>query len=73
MNVRRARVGVASSGNKLYAIGGYDGMTNLSSIEIYDPEEGTWSLSGNMNRHEGGVGVAAIPNNCAEILDTISI
>jgi len=73
MNVRRARVGVASSGNKLYAIGGYDGMTNLSSIEIYNPEEGTWSLAGNMNRHEGGVGVAAIPNNCSEILDTISI
>mgnify|MGYP003729839947 CR=1 FL=1 len=65
MNVRRGRVGVVTSGNKVYAIGGYDGMTNLTTMEIYDPEEGAWELAGNMGRHEGGVGVAALPMNCS--------
>ena len=102
MNVRRGRVGVVTSGSKVYAIGmiliyskvvlilfdknlskiriksllitqlklfsnigGYDGMHNLTTIEIYDPVEGTWSMAGKMNRHEGGVGVAALPINCS--------
>lgn len=65
MNVRRGRVGVVTSGNMVYAIGGYDGMTNLTTMEIYDPEEGNWQLAGNMGRHEGGVGVAALPINCS--------
>ena len=40
-------------------------MHNLTTIEIYDPVEGTWSMAGKMNRHEGGVGVAALPINCS--------
>jgi kelch-like protein 18 len=40
LNVRRGRVGVVTSNNMVYAIGGYDGMANLTTIEIFDPEEG---------------------------------
>ena len=65
MNVRRGRVGVVTSESKVYAIGGYDGMHNLTTIEIFDPEVGSWSMAGKMNRHEGGVGVAALPINCS--------
>ena len=65
MNVRRGRVGVVTSESKVYAIGGYDGMHNLTTIEIFDPEVGSWTMAGKMNRHEGGVGVAALPINCS--------
>ena len=80
MNVRRGRVGVVTSGSKgknslqlyskfiVYAIGGYDGMHNLTTIETYDPEEGHWVMAGKMARHEGGVGVAALPINCSNWL-----
>jgi len=68
MNVRRGRVGVVTSGSKVYAIGGYDGMHNLTTMETFDPEEGQWIMAGKMARHEGGVGVAALPINCSSWL-----
>lgn len=35
--------------------------SNLSSVEVYDPETNTWTACGRMWAHEGGVGVGAIP------------
>lgn len=46
--------------NKIYAVGGYDGFSNLSSVEVYHLERGEWSSSTPMNQHQGGVGVAVI-------------
>ncbi|XP_031817440.1 kelch-like protein 17 [Sarcophilus harrisii] len=37
MSTRRARVGVAAIGNRLYAVGGYDGTSDLATVESYDP------------------------------------
>ena len=41
--------------------GGYDGMKNLSTVEMYNPETNEWSFVASMEKHEGGVGVGVIP------------
>ena len=61
MNVKRSRVALISNSGKLYAIGGYDGLKNLNSVEMYDPESNTWSFGASMCAHEGGVGVGVVP------------
>ena len=38
MSTFRSRVGVAVVENKLYAFGGYDGTSRLSTVECYDPQ-----------------------------------
>lgn len=49
--------------SKLYAIGGYDGTCNLSSVEFYDPEVDQWTLVAAMHAHEGVVGVGVLPDH----------
>ena len=61
MLMERSRVTLVSNIGKLYAVGGYDGLTNLKSVEMYDPEADKWTLSIPMCAHEGGVGVGVIP------------
>ena len=36
------------------------------TIEIFDPKVGSWTMAGEMRRHEGEVGVAALPINCSK-------
>ena len=61
MNVKRSRVALVANCGKLFAIGGYDGFTNLNTVEIYDPEKNVWVFAANMTAHEGGVGVGVVP------------
>ena len=61
MNVTRSRVALVSNMDRLWAIGGYDGMKNLSTVEMYDPDQDKWSFVAAMESHEGGVGVGVIP------------
>ena len=61
MNVTRSRVALVSNMDKLWAIGGYDGMKNLSTVEVYDPKKNEWTFASPMEAHEGGVGVGVIP------------
>ena len=61
MLMERSRVTLVANCGKLYAVGGYDGFTNLNSVEMYDPDNSKWSLSVQMCAHEGGVGVGVIP------------
>ena len=63
MNVMRSRVALVANGSKLYAIGGYDGVSNLRSVEVYDPELDQWSFVASMCSHEGGVGAGVIPKS----------
>lgn len=37
LQVKRSRVALVANGGRLYAVGGYDGVDNLSSVEMYDP------------------------------------
>ena len=61
MNVPRSRVAVVANMGNLYAIGGYDGMKNLSTVEMYNPDKDEWTFAPSMEKHEGGVGVGVIP------------
>lgn len=61
MNTKRSRVALISNMGKLWAIGGYDGVSNLSTVEIYDPKTNAWTYGSPMWAHEGGVGVGVIP------------
>lgn len=60
MTVRRSRAALVANMGKLWAIGGYDGDSNLSTVEVYDPDTNTWSFATPMCAHEGGVGVGVI-------------
>ena len=51
---------VANRG-RLYAVGGYDGLSNLNTVEMYNPQEDKWTFVSPMMVHEGGVGVGVIP------------
>lgn len=62
MNVKRSRVALAANMGKLWAIGGYDGESNLSTVEVYDPQADTWTFVASMVCHGGGVGAGVIPN-----------
>ena len=57
MNVTRSRVALVADMDRLWAIGGYDGMKNLSTVEMYNPETDTWSFVASMESQEGAVGV----------------
>ena len=48
--------------NQIYAIGGYDGVANLSSVEVFNPETEEWKPAPSLTRHQGGVVVAVIPS-----------
>lgn len=44
-----------------YFFKGYDGESNLSTVEVYDPEKDTWTFVSAMCAHGGGVGAGVIP------------
>lgn len=42
MKCSRSGAGVASLGQHIYVIGGYDGKSQLNSVERYDTERDVW-------------------------------
>ena len=65
MQTKRSGVGLAVVGGQLLAVGGFDGVNYLKTVEILDSENGSWRLcsgSGNMHNRRlgGGVGVVKL-------------
>ena len=60
MNHSRAYPGVICHQGRLYAFGGYDGNSSLSSVEMYDPSTNTWTLVTDMSVGRAGSAVALI-------------
>uniref|UniRef100_A0A672G8Z1 Kelch-like family member 17 n=1 Tax=Salarias fasciatus TaxID=181472 RepID=A0A672G8Z1_SALFA len=60
MSTRRARVGVAAIGNRLYAVGGYDGTSDLATVESYDPITNAWQPEVSMGTRRSCLGVAVL-------------
>lgn len=43
LSVPRDAVGVCLLGDRLYAVGGYDGQTYLNTVESYDAQNNEWT------------------------------
>ncbi|KAG9347174.1 hypothetical protein JZ751_006101 [Albula glossodonta] len=43
MSISRDAVGVCLLGDRLYAVGGYDGQMYLNTVETYDPQTNEWT------------------------------
>ena len=43
MSLSRDAVGVCLLGDRLYAVGGYDGQSYLNTVEAYDPQTNEWT------------------------------
>lgn len=52
MSLMRSRVALVANLGKLWAIGGYDGASNLSTVEVYDPLKNCWKNAPPMCAHE---------------------
>lgn len=60
MVTSRSRVGVAMVNGLLYAIGGFDGQSRLSTVEVYNPEADTWTKVASMNSKRSAMGTAVM-------------
>lgn len=62
INVGRDAIGCAFLGDKLIAVGGYDGNSYLNTVEEYDPESNEWITISPMTCSRAGACVVSIPN-----------
>ncbi|XP_067887622.1 kelch-like protein 18 [Heterodontus francisci] len=60
MTTSRSRVGVAMVNGLLYAIGGFDGQSRLSTVEVYNPEMNKWTKVASMNSKRSAMGTAVL-------------
>lgn len=56
MNGRRLQFGVAVIDNKLYVVGGRDGLKTSNMVESYNPVNNAWSTMPPMSTHRHGLG-----------------
>jgi kelch-like protein 19 len=57
MSTCRIGVGVAVINRFLFAVGGYDGVNRLASVERYHPEQNHWSAVAPMSIARSGAGL----------------
>lgn len=57
MTSRRLQFGAAVIDNKLYVVGGRDGLKTLNIVECYDFKTKTWTGMPSMSTHRHGLGI----------------
>ncbi|NWS68793.1 KLHL1 protein, partial [Crotophaga sulcirostris] len=60
LSMPRDAVGVCLLGDKLYAVGGYDGQTYLNTMEAYDPQTNEWTQMASLNIGRAGACVVVV-------------
>ncbi|KAJ8281321.1 hypothetical protein GJAV_G00066170 [Gymnothorax javanicus] len=60
MSVSRDAVGVCLLGDRLYAVGGYDGQVYLNTVEAYDPQTNEWTQVAPLCLGRAGACVVAV-------------
>ncbi|XP_017329574.1 kelch-like protein 4 isoform X1 [Ictalurus punctatus] len=60
LSVPRDAVGVCLLGDKLYAVGGYDGQSYLNSVESYDAQNNEWTEEVPLNIGRAGACVVVV-------------
>lgn len=56
MNGRRLQFGVAVIDNKLYIVGGRDGLKTSNIVECFNPITKVWTIMPPMSTHRHGLG-----------------
>jgi hypothetical protein len=56
MSGRRLQFGVAVIDNKLYVVGGRDGLKTLNTVECFNPVAKIWIVMPPMSTHRHGLG-----------------
>lgn len=59
----RDAIAVALLGDRLIAIGGYDGVQYLKTVEQYDPDTNEWTAVAPLNFNRAGACVVSVPNS----------
>ena len=60
LNVPRQQLGTGSLGGCLYAVGGSDGYSRLSTVERFSPDANRWMYVKSLNTSRSGVGVGVL-------------
>lgn len=60
MNNCRDAVGMATLGDRIYSVGGYDGLTYLDAVESYDPLTGEWEAVASLAHPRAGACVVSV-------------
>uniref|UniRef100_T1IKY9 Kelch-like protein diablo n=1 Tax=Strigamia maritima TaxID=126957 RepID=T1IKY9_STRMM len=63
MCVGRDAVGVCLLGDRLFAVGGYNGCQCLNLVEAYDPQNNEWIKVKSMNLSRAGAAIVVIKNS----------
>jgi len=53
-------LGAVTLGGKVYICGGFDGMSSLNSVEMYDPDADQWTMVSSMEKHRSASGVVVL-------------
>lgn len=59
---KRSALGAAVVNDRLYVCGGYDGISSLASVEVFNPCTNRWTLTTAMNKQRSAAGIAVIDN-----------
>lgn len=70
LSIGRDAIGVTLLGDRLMAVGGYDGVQYMKIVEQYDPDTNQWTTLAPLNFNRAGACVVAVPNNS---LSTITV
>lgn len=60
LSVPRDAVGVCLLGDRLYAVGGYDGQSYLNTVESYDAQNNEWTEEVPLNIGRAGACVVVV-------------
>ena len=58
MTAPRSSFGASASGNSLVVAGGFNGITNLNSVECYDVQASRWRKVASMTSRRYGMDLA---------------
>ena len=67
MNHPRRYVAAAVLGGLLYAVGGYDGISVLDSVEVYNPKHDQWRRVESMSNARRHVAVGVLEKKESEV------
>ena len=56
----RDALGMATLGDQIYAVGGYDGLSYLDAVEAYDPITDDWTPVAALTQRRAGTRVVAV-------------